>query len=319
MRVVVTGGTGYLGSAIVRALARSGHRPVVFSRHASAAGLPGDAVDGDVRDRAAVTRAVLGADAVCHSAALVSVWRARAAEFDDVNVEGLRTVLDVCREMRTPRIIHTSSFLALPPAGGSAPIAANDYQRTKARAHAVAREAAETGLPVISLVPGVVYGPGPATEGNLIGRLIRDHLAGTLPGVIGAEHRWSYAYIDDVAEAHVRAITNGRAGQMYPLGGENAPQMRVFEIVKELTGRPLPRRIPYAVAWAGALVEEARARVTGRMPLLTRGVVEIFRHDWSMDSARSLAELDYRVSPLDEGIGALLSERVSGPNSAARE
>lgn len=116
MRVVVTGGSGYLGSAIVRALARSGHRPVVFSRHASAAGLPGDAVDGDVRDRAAVTRAVLGGDAVCHAAALVSVWRARTAEFDDVNVEGLRTVLDVCREMRTPRI----------------------YQRTKARAHAVA-------------------------------------------------------------------------------------------------------------------------------------------------------------------------------------
>jgi dihydroflavonol-4-reductase len=86
-----------------------------------------------------------------------------------------------------------------------------------------------------------------------------------------------YAYIDDVAEAHVRAITNGRVGQTYPLGGENAPQMRVFEIVRELTRRPLPRRIPYAVALAGALVEEARARVTGRMPLLPRGVVETFR------------------------------------------
>jgi nucleoside-diphosphate-sugar epimerase len=93
---------------------------------------------------------------------------------------------------------------------------ANDYQRTKARAHAVAREAAETGLPVISLVPGVVYGPGPASEGNLIGRLIRDHLAGTLPGVIGAARRWSFAYIDDVAEAHVRAITSGQVGQTYP-------------------------------------------------------------------------------------------------------
>jgi nucleoside-diphosphate-sugar epimerase len=318
MRVVVTGGTGYLGSAIVRALARSGLWPVVFSRHASAAGLPGEAIDGDVRDRAAVTRAVRGADAVCHAAALVSVWRARPAEFDDVNVEGLRTVLDVCREMRTPRIIHTSSFLALPPAGRHAPLAANDYQRTKARAHAVATEAAEAGLPVISLVPGVIYGPGAATEGNLIGRLIRDHLAGTLPGIIGAAREWSYARIDDVAEAHVRAITDGRVGQTYPLGGENAPQMRVFEIVRELTGRPLPRRIPYAVAWTGALVEEARARVTGRTPMLTRGAVEIFRHDWSMDSARSLAELSYRVSPLGEGIRAVLSERGSGPNFAGQ-
>jgi len=318
MRVVVTGGTGYLGSAIVRALARSGHTPVVFSRHASDAGLPGDAVDGDVRDRAAVTRAVPGADAVCHAAALVSVWRARPVEFDDVNVEGLRTVLDVCREMRTPRIVYTSSFLALPPAGRSAPLAANDYQRTKARAHAVAQDAAESGLPVISLVPGVIYGPGAGTEGNLIGRLIRDQLAGTLPGIIGADCKWSCAQIDDVAEAHVSAITKGRVGQTYALGGENAPQMRVFEIVRELTGRPLPRRIPYAVAWAGALVEEARARLTGRAPLLTRGVVEIFRHDWSMDSARSLAELSYRVSPLGEGVRALLAGHDRGPDFAAR-
>jgi nucleoside-diphosphate-sugar epimerase len=308
MRVVVTGGTGYLGSAIVRALARSGYTPVVYSRHASAAGLPGDAVDGDVRDRAAVTRAVQGADAVCHAAALVSVWRPRAAEFDDVNVDGLRTVLDVCRELRTPRIIHTSSFLALPPAGRSAPLAANDYQRTKTRAHAAAREAAAAGLPVISLVPGVIYGPGAATEGNLIGRLLRDHLAGTLPGIIGPEREWSYAYIDDVADAHVRALTNGRVGEAYPLGGENVPQMRLFEIVRELTGRPLPCRIPYGVAWAGALVEEARARLTGRAPLLTRGVVEIFRHDWPMNSGRSLVELSYRVSPLRDGIRAMLSD-----------
>lgn len=308
MRVVVTGGTGYLGRAIVRALARGGHAPVVFARNASAAGLPGDAVDGDVRDRAAVTRAVRGADAVCHAAALVSVWRARPAEFDDVNVEGLRTVLDVCRDLRTPRIIHTSSFLALPPAGRGAPLAANDYQRTKVRAHAVAREAAETGLPVMSLVPGVIYGPGAATEGNLIGRLIRDHVAGTLPGIIGADRVWSYAYIDNVAEAHVQAIAKGRVGAPYLLGGENVAQMRLFEIVRELTGRPLPRRIPYALAWGVALIEEARARVTGRTPLLTRGVVEIFRHNWSMDSARSVAELSYHVPPLGEGIRALLSD-----------
>jgi nucleoside-diphosphate-sugar epimerase len=318
MRVVVTGGTGYLGSAIVQALARGGDTPVVFARRASAARLPGEAIDGDVRDRAAVRRAVQGADAVCHAAALVSVWRAQPAEFDDVNVEGLRTVLGVCRELRTPRIVHTSSFLALPPAGRDAPLAGNDYQRTKARAHEVAREAAEAGLPVISLVPGVIYGPGADTEGNLIGRLIRDHLAGTLPGIIGAGREWSYAYIDDVAEAHVRAIVSGRVGQLYPLGGENVPQMRVFEIVRKLTGRRLPRRIPYAVAWAAALFEEARARLTGRAPLLTRGVVSIFRHEWSMDSARSLAELSYRVTPLEEGVRAVLAGHGRGPDFAPR-
>ena len=310
MRVVVTGGTGYLGSAIVRALARAGHSPVVFSRHASAAGLAGTAVNGDVRDAAAVRRAVGGADAVCHAAALVSVWQRRPTAFEDVNIAGLRTVLDACAALRTPRIVYTSSFLALPPADAPEPLAANDYQRTKAQAREVARRAAAGGLPIVSLVPGVIYGPGPATEGNLVGRLIRDHLAGALPGLIAPDRRWSYAYVDDVADAHVRALTDGRAGEEYPLGGENAPQMRVFEIVSELTGRPLPRRIPLAAAWAVALAEEARARVTGRPPRLTRGAVRIFRHDWSMDSARSVAELSYRIRPLKDGIRALLAARA---------
>jgi hypothetical protein len=83
--------------------------------------------------------------------------------------------------------------------------------------------------------------------------------------------------------------------------------MRVFEIVRELTGRPLPRRIPIAAAWTAALVEETRTRLTGRPPLLTRGVVEIFRHDWSLDSARSVAKLSYRITPLRQGLSAVLA------------
>jgi nucleoside-diphosphate-sugar epimerase len=307
MRVVVTGGTGYLGSAIVRALERAGHSPVVFARRATAAGLPGAAVDGDVRNAAAVQRVLDGADAVCHTAALVSVWQPDPGAFDDVNVAGLRTVIEACHRAGTARIVYTSSFLAMPPAGARGALAANDYQRTKAQALAVARAAAAGGTSIVTLVPGVIYGPGPATEGNLVGRLVRDHLQGRLPGVIAAHRRWSYAYVDDVADAHVRALTSGRAGDEYLLGGENAPQMRVFEIVRELTGRPLPARIPVAVAWAAAVYEETRARITGRPPRLTRGVVRIFRHDWPMDSARSVAELSYRITPLYEGVRAMLA------------
>jgi nucleoside-diphosphate-sugar epimerase len=195
----------------------------------------------------------------------------------------------------------------LPPADASGILIANDYQRSKVRARAVARAAADAGLPILTLVPGVLYGPGAATESNLIGRLVADHLAGRLPGVIGADRRWSYASVDDVADAHVRALSHGSVGQEYLLGGENAPQMRVFEIVREITGARLPRRLPFALASAAAVFEETRARVTGRPPLLTRGVVEIFRHDWSMDSTLSAGELDYRVSPLEPGIRAMLS------------
>lgn len=307
MRVLVTGGSGYLGSAIVRALAGRGHEPIVFARRASAAGLPGRAVDGDVRDRTAVRRAADGVDAIVHTAALVSVWHPQPSTFDDINVGGLEATLDAVRALGIRRIVYTSSFLARPPADSTVVLAANDYQRTKTRAHEVAHTAVNAGVPIVSLVPGVVYGPGEATQGNLIGRMVRDHLAGRLPGLIGADRCWSYAYVNDVADAHVSALTPGVPAGEYLLGGYNSPQMRVFEIVRDETGAALPRRIPFALASAVAWVEEMRARMTGRPPAITRGVVEILRHDWSMDSAPSVKVLNYHITPLETGIRALLS------------
>src|SRR5262245_30419919 len=117
MKVLVTGGTGYLGRAIVRALAAHGHDVVVFARTASRSGLTGvrALIDGDIRDGAAVARAAAGCDAVSHSAALVSIWRRRREDFDDVNVGGLGNVLDAAGAQQIRRILYTSSFLALAP------------------------------------------------------------------------------------------------------------------------------------------------------------------------------------------------------------
>ena len=311
MKVLVTGGTGYLGQAIVRALARRGHEPAIFARHASAAGPTDPAVlriDGDVRDRHAVLAAARGADAICHTAALVSVWQPDPADFDRINVGGLETVADVCATLSIPRLVYTSSFLALPPAGRTRALEANDYQRSKVRAREAARAAASRGVPIVSLIPGVIYGPGEDTEGNLVGRMIRDHLAGRLPGVIGAAHLWSFAFVDDVADAHVSALEAGVAGEEYVLGGENAPQGRIFALLQQATGTPLPRRIPGPVAMVGAWFEERRA--PRRPPRLTRGTVKILQHDWPLDSARSVEKLSYRMTPLSTGISRVLDALI---------
>ncbi len=307
MRVLVTGGTGYLGQAIVRALAAHGHRPVVFARSASGRRLPGEAIDGDVRDEAAVVRAAAGCDAICHTAALVSVWRPRREDFDEVNVGGLRAVLRAAGEHRTPRIVYTSSFMALPPGGATQPAEWNDYQRTKVRAAADAERAIAEGAPLVRTYPGVIYGPGRDTEGNLVSRMVADHLAGRLPGIIGADCTWSYAFVDDVAEGHVAALERGRIGERYGLGGENVAQLRLFEIVRDMTGRPLPRRIPFAVAGALGMIEEARARLTRHSPLLTLGTARILVRDWAVDSRRATEDLGYRITPLVEGVGRLLA------------
>jgi farnesol dehydrogenase len=306
MRVLVTGGTGYLGGAIVRALAARGHDPVVYSRRAGG-DLPHPHMTADIRDVGALGRAAAGCDAICHAAALVTLWRPRREEFDDINVGGLRNVLSVARDLRIPRVVYTSSFIALPPPGRSEPMTANDYQRTKVAARALALRAIEEGAPLIVLYPGVVYGPGAGTEGNLVGRLVRDHLAGRLPGIVGADAVWSYAYIDDVAAGHVAALERAPIGARYRLCGENAPQMRVFEIVRELTGRPLPRRIPASIAKLIGAIEEARSALFRTPPLLTRGTVDILTSDWAYDSDAAIAELGYRITPLTQGIERMVA------------
>jgi farnesol dehydrogenase len=217
-------------------------------------------------------------------------------------------VLRVAKRLATPRVVYTSSFLALPPRDAAAPIASNDYQRTKVLAERVAADAAAEGAPIVRLYPGVIYGPGVYSEGNLIGRMVRDHLQGRLPGLVGADRPWSYAWIDYVADAHVRAAERALAGRAYVLGGENAPQMRVFDIVRDLRGKRLPFRIPFPIATAIGAIEDARAAILKRPPLLTRGTVEIFRHDWSLDSSEAASELGFRIKPLREGVERLLAE-----------
>jgi farnesol dehydrogenase len=310
MKVLVTGGTGYLGRAVVRAIAGRGHDVVVFSRHAASppAGASA-AVAGDVRDVAAVRRAATGCDAICHTAAVVSIWRRRSQDFDDVNVGGLINVVDAAAALGVRRILYTSSFLALPPAGRSTPIEANDYQRTKVAADRAADAAASKGAPLVRVYPGVIYGPGLRTEGNLVGRMIDDHLNRRLPGLIGPDRQWSYAFVEDVAAGHCAALERGAIGGRYLLGGENASQRQLFAIVEQLTGRKVPLRIPYALATALGAAEEWRVRAFGGLPLVTRGAVEIFRHDWTLDSSEAVRALDYRITPLADGIRRTLEAR----------
>jgi len=224
----------------------------------------------------------------------------------------------VASSLRLSRVLYTSSFLALPPSDLAAPLTANDYQRTKVLADGIADEAVTRGTPLIRVYPGVIYGPGAATEGNLIGRMIADHLRRRLPGLVGPEHRWSYAYVDDVAAGHCAALERGQPGARYVLGGENAPQARVFELVRDLTGRAMPARIPFPIADVIGAAEELRVRLFGGTPMLTRGAVEIFRHDWPLDSAGTIRDLGYTITPLSGGVRRTVASLTSGAASRER-
>jgi nucleoside-diphosphate-sugar epimerase len=266
----------------------------------------GRAIAGDVTDAAALARAAREVDAICHSAALVSIWERDPSRFDAVNVGGLRNAIAAARAAGHDRFVYTSSFLARPPAGRTAPLAANDYQRTKAAAAAVADEAARAGFPITQLIPGVIYGPGDDRESNLVGRLLRDQRTARMPIAVGLDRIWSFSWVGDVAGAHVTALERGVGAASFALGGENLPQRRVFEIAREHTGARMPLPFPAWLARGIGHVEVARARLTGRPPLVTPATVAIFEHDWPLDSTEAIAALNYRVTPLVTGLRELL-------------
>jgi dihydroflavonol-4-reductase len=109
-----------------------------------------------------------------------------------------------------------------------------------------------------------------------------------------------------VAEAHVTALERGTRGAEYAVGGENLPQMRIFEAARTVTGRALPRRLPAGLARLAGAAEEFRARIAGPPPLITRGAVDIFGYDWPLDSSKAAADLGYAPRALEPGLRAVL-------------
>ena len=315
MKVLLTGATGFLGRTVARRLAARGHSLRVLARPTShLGGLPeaAEVTAGDVTDADSVKRAAQGCEAVLHMAALVRIWVPEPERFFAVNVGGLRHALEAARGAGA-RLVYTSSFIALGPSGEGfldasrphpGPPFRNEYERTKALADGWAREAAAGGDDVVILYPGVVYGPGDMTEGNIVAGMIADHLNGRLPGLVGpADRRWSYAFVEDVAEGHALALEKGRAGDRFVLGGENATLAELFALVQGISGaRPPSLRIPYGVASVLGRLQWLWAELTGHPPQLTHGEVGVFREEWACDSSKAERELGYRYRPLAEGL-----------------
>jgi farnesol dehydrogenase len=323
--ILLTGSSGYLGSRIAHALVERGAPFRVLVRNPGKLGLvPAEAhceiVPGDLLDRKAVAEALRGVKQVIHSAALVRMWVRDRQDFRRVNVDGLKSLLEEADRAGVERVVYTSSFLA---AGASSnpdtgeglrnpgPYC-NEYEETKAQSLDWLRAEGFKRFPVVALLPGVIYGPGPPTDGNLVGGMMRQYVSRRFPGLLGSgEQRWSFSYIAEVVQAHLAALEKGEPGEEYFLAGDNRSLNDLFSVIGRLTGVTFPvRHLSFATGKAFGTLEVLRARLFNHRPKLTPGVVEIFKKDWVYSSGKACRELGYRVVPLEEGLKKTLEAGI---------
>lgn len=313
-RAFVTGGSGFIGSAIVRALLEEGTRVTALVRSSSSLanleGLPVELVRGDLDDEAALARAMEGAHEVHHCAALYSFWSRDPGEFHRTNVVGAANVVRAGVRAGVERIVYTSSVATVEPLPGGAAdetrhVEPGDtpghYKRSKVLAEReVLRLAREEGAPVVVTNPSAPVGARDVKP-TPTGRMILDFLNGRLPAYV--DTGLNLVCVDAVGRGHVLAARRGRVGRRYILGGENLALVEILELLSELTGLAAPRvRIPHAVAHAAALASEAVARVTGREPAIPLESTKLARKHMYFDAGRARRELGFESPPAREAL-----------------
>jgi nucleoside-diphosphate-sugar epimerase len=250
MRYFVTGATGFVGSHVARQLVEAGHQMVAVVRDPDKAGeLAGMGVEvhrGDVTDKESMRAPMQGVDGVFHIAGWYKIGVRDKSDGERVNVQGTRNVLELMKELGVPKGVYTSTLAIHSDTHGKLADEAHcydgphlsEYDRTKAVAHRqVAEPMAAEGLPLVIVMPGLVYGPGDTS--GVRTTLIR-YLQRKLPA-IPTTTAYSWGYVDDVARGHLLAMEKGKPGESYNLAGPTHRLTEAMQMAQEITGIPGPR------------------------------------------------------------------------------
>jgi dihydroflavonol-4-reductase len=314
-RVLVTGATGFVGSAIVRAFLAAGYPVRALVRAASPrgnlAGLEIETIEGDIRDANAIARAMSGVRSVAHAAADYRLWARDPEAILRANVEGTRTVMGAALVAGVERVVYTSSVatLALRSDGEAAdetmPLADTAAVGTYKRSKVIAERLVEKmimhdALPAVIVNPSTPIGPRDIRP-TPTGRIIVAAASGRMPGFV--DTGLNLVHVDDVATGHVAALARGKIGERYILGGENVLLADMLRDIARLVGQRPPRfKLPRAPLYPLAAAAEMIAAVTGREPLLTLDGLRMSRQRMFFSSAKAARELGFRARPYAEGL-----------------
>jgi dihydroflavonol-4-reductase len=305
MSVLVTGATGFVGSAVARALVHNGEQVRVLVRGGSdrgnLQGLPVEIAVGDLTDRASLDPALAGCAALYHVAADYRLGAREPAQLYRNNVDGTRNILDAARHAGVERMVYTSSVatIGLPrdgtPGEEATPVALADmighYKRSKFLAEELVRDAARTGFSVVIVNPSTPIGPGDVKP-TPTGQIVLDAACGRTPAYV--DTGLNIVHVDDVAAGHLLAFQRGHAGERYILGGQDMTLREILAQIAQLVGRRAPRiRLPHAALMPIAFVAEALAKASGRSTRITLESVRMSRKRMFYSSAKAMRDLGY--------------------------
>ncbi|MGR8979562.1 MAG: hopanoid-associated sugar epimerase [Gammaproteobacteria bacterium] len=329
MKILVTGGNGFIGSAVVRALVKKGENVKVLIRKNSDVSnlrkLPVELVYGDLTDTASIAHALKGCKVLFHVGAFYRLWARDSSLFYKINVEGTRNIMVAALESGVERIVYTSSIAAL--GTGSEGRSANEetpmnpqikkghYKQSKLLAEfEVLKLVEEMSLPAIIVNPTAPVGPGDIKP-TPTGRLIRDAAFGRIPAFVNTG--LNIVHVDDVAEGHLLALERGRIGERYILGGENMSLKHILESIAGMTrNRPPKVSLSSNLVLPLAYAAETWARLTdGNEPMITVDGVRLSKQLMYFSSDKAREKLGYQPCTAEKA----LSDAVAWFQSETKE
>jgi dihydroflavonol-4-reductase len=309
-RVLVTGASGFVGSAVARAAQQRGYQVRVLIRASSPrcnlAGLDAEVVEGDIRDEAAVSRALEGVRHLFHVAADYRLWARDPGEIERNNLVGTGAVMRAALAKQVERVVYTSSVATLrvdsqtTAASEDGPLAAHEaigaYKRSKVLAERLVEQmVARDGLPAVIVNPSTPVGIGDVRP-TPTGRIIIEAATGKMPAFV--DTGLNLVNIEDVAVGHLLALDRGRIGERYILGGDNVSLQHLLGEIASMTGRPAPKvKLPLWPLYPLARAAEAIAQLTGKEPFMTVDGLKMSKNRMFFSSAKAERELSYRPGP----------------------
>lgn len=320
MKSLVTGASGFIGSAVMRCLLAAGHEVRCLVRPRSSRrnldGLTVEISEGDLRDTASLQRAVSGCDNLFHVAADYRLWVPDPETMYDINVRGTQALILAAAEAGMKRMVYTSSVatLGLNPDGTSAneetpsslATVIGQYKRSKFLAEqAVQQLTDEHKLPLVIVNPSTPIGPRDIKP-TPTGCMVLDTLCGRMPAYMNTG--LNVAHVDDIAQGHLLAYAYGRAGERYILGGENMTLLQILQTIDEISGQQvkrinLPANLVLPVAW----MMEKTAMITGTEPRVSVDSVRMAKKQMFFSCEKATRELGYQYRPAVEALRDAIS------------